>query len=142
MPEKSQKSIEKPWAVYGNYLGSWGIGSVVKKGEFGERQCLWLKYKEDLSEGMPWDSDYVNVFDSPIKAMAYFLVHQRKDQFHRDKKYVLIQFLSDFPSERANLEKFLAQSQPKCREPGRLVYGLLKVAGFRIHRDGRWNYKR
>ena len=100
--------IEKPWAVYSFGMGSSGIGKVIKE------DWLEILYSED-QKFFPqiWDSDYVQRFDSPIKAMAYFLVHQNPllERLYT-KRQVIDIFLRDFPSQRKDLSKYL---QPLLR---------------------------
>lgn len=57
---------------------------------------------------------WIKKFNSPLKAIDYFFDHTILE--YNKKEKVIETFLSNFPSERANLEKLIAQSQPKCTE--------------------------
>ena len=123
MTEENQKQIKKPWAVYSyDSNGAWGFGKIVKREEYlGKISRLWITnfekegycFEENLFGCEPLDPEQVKTFDNPLKAMAYFLVHQRKFNPPYDKKSIIKSFLLRFPRERKNLEKLLAQSQPK-----------------------------
>ena len=103
------KQIEKPWTVY-SYLGPSGIGKVLSESKF----SLDLLYSEGQYFPLEiWDPNYVKRFETPLEAIDYFLPYSG----HENNKEKLIElFLWKFPSERANLEKLLAQSQPKCTD--------------------------
>lgn len=99
-----EKKIQKPWAVYGWFLGSWAIGKVKSEGylSLDIQYCEGQMYPPSL-----WDSKWVKTFDNPIKAIAYFHLHNHEGY---SKKQVIDKFLSNFPSERVNLENLLKQS--------------------------------
>jgi hypothetical protein len=92
-----ENKIEKPWAVYG--LNSGGIGKIVKE----DGNLLLIKYNEDNYLPDFWCSVWVERFDSPIKAMAYFKFKNPK----YTKLEVINYFLGRFPSERKNLKKLI-----------------------------------
>ena len=50
MTDKTQNQIEKPWAVYGWFLGPWGIGKVV----YEEENSLSIKYCEGQNIEVPF----------------------------------------------------------------------------------------
>jgi hypothetical protein len=123
MPEKTQNSIEKPWAIYGRPECVFNIGKVIREDKEGEEiKRLWLIEFEGGSRFSPedqpqvklWNPRYVKTFDKSYKAIAYFLVHQMRFNPPYDKKSAINEFLHWFPSEQANLETLLAQSKPKC----------------------------
>lgn len=98
------KPIEKPWAVYGWFMGPYNVGKVVRT----SRGSLDIQYTEGQQYPSEcWDPKWVHRFDNPLKAIAYFRVHQNSDY---SKKEVIDMFLNNFPSEKANLEKLLSQS--------------------------------
>jgi len=100
--------IEKPWAVYGWFMGSWGIGKIVNRGHTLDIQyCEGQHYPPEC-----WDPKWVKRFDNPVKAMAYFKVHVHDSYYTKEK--IIESFLRNFPSEETNLEEFLAQRQAKC----------------------------
>jgi hypothetical protein len=99
--------IQKPWAVYGWYTGSWDIGKVTSESE----NSLYIQYCEG-QHYLPecWDFKWVKVFDDPLKAIAYFLVHKNKlEEGSNNKEKVVKTFLRNFPNERKNIEKRLAR---------------------------------
>jgi len=106
---EQNKPIEKPWAVY-HYLRPSGIGKVISENKF----SLDLLYSEGQHFSLEiWDPNYVKRFETPLEAIDYFLPHSGQEN---NKEKLIEIFLCKFPSERANLEKILAQSQPKCTE--------------------------
>lgn len=108
MLNETEKPIEKPWAVYGWSLGSWGIGKIVNRGHTLDIQyCEGQHYPPEC-----WDPKWVKRFDNPVKAMAYFKVHVHDSYYTKEE--IIESFLRNFPSEETNLEKFLAQTSPKC----------------------------
>lgn len=107
---KKSKKIEKPWAVYFSDEGAVGVGKVIQEDKYFEMIIgLSIVYHEK-DNYHDWDPRYVKTFDTPVKAIAYFLVHSP----HSKREDTIRHFLRGFPSERANLENLLAQSQPKC----------------------------
>jgi len=97
-----ESEIKKPWAVYGWDGGSMGIGKIKRESPNG----LWIEYCEG-QEYFPecWDLKWVHQFNSPIKAMAYFLVHQIKNcEKEYNKRRTIMMFLNNFPSERKNIK--------------------------------------
>jgi hypothetical protein len=115
MADKTTEKIEKPWAVYGWFLGAWDIGKIVKD----SKDTCYIQYSERQQYSPEcWDKDWVHVFDNPVKAMAYFRVHVHDSDYTQEK--VAERFLISFPSERANLERLLpkrfAQRQSSCME--------------------------
>jgi len=102
------EKIKQPWVVYSYATPIW-IGKVIKEKE----NCLFIQYSE-TQEYPPhlWDSKSVKRFDNPLEAIEYFLVQSHE----LSKKTIISRFLADFPSEKNNLEKLLAQSQPNCIE--------------------------
>jgi len=123
-------SIEKPWAVYGWFLGSMGIGKITK--EF--QKSLFIKYAEEqMYPPECWNSKWAQRFDNPLSAINYFLEHPNySEKFNRsDPDYLLKtlvkSFLSNFPSETKNIETLLAQSSPKLTEPKKnLCHGCMR----------------
>ncbi|MCL5018691.1 MAG: hypothetical protein M1416_02925 [Candidatus Pacearchaeota archaeon] len=99
-----KEEIKKPWAVYGWLLGAWGIGKVTSE----SRNSVDILYIEGQRYPIQvWEKKWVNQFDNPIKAMAYFLVHQTINDRPYDKKDILRKFMNDFPSEEKNIESKL-----------------------------------
>ena len=80
-------NIEKPWAVYATWLGAIGIGKIINESS----SAVWTQDSEG-QQYLPecWADKAVRKFNSPIKAMAYFLVHQAGNY---DKKEVVGYFL-------------------------------------------------
>src|SRR4030042_1580618 len=115
MSENSRPKMEKPWAVYGWHGGSWGIGKVI----YDFPSNIEILYYENEVISNSWDPKWVKKFKDPIKAMAYFLIHQQYR--YSDNPYtkigILERFIRNFPSERDNFKKCLpkrfAQSSPK-----------------------------
>ncbi len=116
MSDKTSNKIEKPWAVYRNLNFQYRLGKIVKDSE----NVYWIKFMEQ-EDSEPWDKRYVRAFDNPLKAIAYFIFfpdpnnhRSHKSEIHRENRYTTIQtFIAQFPSERPNIEKLLAPSQPK-----------------------------
>ncbi|HTY44158.1 MAG TPA: hypothetical protein VMC80_02860 [Patescibacteria group bacterium] len=99
MLEETQKQVEKPWAVYGS-AGFYAIGRAVKETK------TYLSLQTSEGNKLP---EYVNPqcahrFANPVQAMAYYRVHHA---VRFPKKQIIDTFLSDFPSQRANLENLL-----------------------------------
>jgi hypothetical protein len=123
------KQIEKPWVIYGLSHQVFNIGKVVREDkEENKRICSWVRYS-DFEDSVPWDARYLRTFDKSFKAIAYFLVTHTGFRPHYDKESAVKTFLYYFPSEKANLEKFLnnrnfssdlaarSQSSPNCTLP-------------------------
>jgi hypothetical protein len=110
MTKQNSKKIEKPWAVYGWYLGSWGIGKVVEEKH---SNCCEIQYCEgQMYPPELWDSKWVNRFQNPLESINYFLEHNSNKDHYYKKEIIIQEFLSHFPSEKKNLKKLLAQSKP------------------------------
>jgi hypothetical protein len=88
--------MEKQW-VYSPYFVT-GIGKVI--GEISGSSLIKNSEKEQYLPEC-WNDKVLTKFDSPIKAMAYFLVHQN----YYNKKEIVNLFLRNFPSERKNIER-------------------------------------
>lgn len=106
-----QKLIEKPWAVYSfcSYEGrnASGIGKVTNLIDFA------IQYSEEQRySAKPWDPRYVKTFRTSAEALDYFFENNQEKNITKQKAQKI--FLDNFPSERINFEKLLAQSQPKC----------------------------
>jgi hypothetical protein len=93
-------------------LGCLVFGKVVSIPE----GSAWIKYFETDS-AHPWDLESVETFDNPLKAIADYVMHSRELEVSRsyNRAEAIDRFLQKFPSERKNLEEFLAQSLPKYR---------------------------
>jgi hypothetical protein len=101
MPENTEE-ISKPWAVYGWFLGPWGIGKVIRDSP----GSLDIRYSEgQLYPAELWDAKWVRKFDSPIKAIAYYLVKNPG----QTREEILKEFLQNFPSQESKLEKYLPE---------------------------------
>lgn len=94
------EEISAPWAV--RDIGySTDIGKIISLNPFLVR-CTERHSSERYSPQL-WETKYVKLFDDPVKAIAYFLVHQSSDGTGYTKEYFTESFLKDFPSERKNL---------------------------------------
>ncbi len=114
------------WAVlsYDNQ-GAWNFAKIIGQNNGKIFLRLFEKEYEFTSESennegadevYELDSKYLKLFNSPVKMLAYLLVHQRLIVPPYDKKSIIKSFLLRFPSERTNLERLLTQSQAKCTE--------------------------
>ncbi len=69
----SNKIIEKPWAVYGWYLGSWNIGRILKYNVDSPQ----IQYSEGQMYPLAsWDPKWVTTFKSLNEAVDHFIIHQ------------------------------------------------------------------
>ncbi len=106
MTKQNSKEIEKPWAVFGRFFDNFGKIVEDSKNSCYIQYCEGQMYPPEL-----WDSNRVKKFDNPLESINYFFEHNSD---YENKKKVIEIFLRNFPSERKNLKKLLAQSQPKC----------------------------
>ena len=53
-----QEEIEKPWCVYGWFLGPWGFGKIEKD----SGNSIYIKYHEEDNNPECWDSKWVKKF--------------------------------------------------------------------------------
>ncbi|MDD5012353.1 MAG: hypothetical protein PHQ66_01765 [Candidatus Nanoarchaeia archaeon] len=95
-----ENEIEKPWAVYGWFLGSMGIGKITRESEsavdilYHERQ----QYSPNC-----WNSKWVQRFETPVQAMKHYLETRivTDDPFTHKEEIEI--FLNSFPSEAPKL---------------------------------------
>ncbi len=120
MSEKTQKSIEKPWAVY-SYIWPMGIGRVESQAW----KSVYIRYSEgQLFPLQLWDPHYVTRFDNHTQAIDYFFSRNRD----YSKRYLTQKVFEDFPKaiRKESLQQIHdilinylqqnphSQSQPKC----------------------------
>ena len=89
--------------VYDDY-GAIGFGKIM----YYLNSLPWAKSTEHPREDPRPINQKIRTFDSPLKAIAYFLVHQNKlyEQLYTKKEAIML-FLSRFPSQRKCLEKYI-----------------------------------
>lgn len=75
-----------------------------------------------------WNPRYVKTFRTSAEAIDYFLENYQEKKISKQKAQE--RFLENFPSERVNLEKFLAQSKPKCTRGDDRMLGDHNGKGF------------
>ncbi len=120
MPENAQPKIEKPWAVYGWWGGSWGIGKIIVE----RKNSVDIKYHEvQFYPAECWDTKWVERFDDPVRAMAYFKIYNREDY---SKGEILERFLTSFPEERMSLARRLPKRFPPLSDLERLNRGIIE----------------
>jgi len=109
---KETKQIEKPWAVYSfsAYEGrnASGIGKVTNWIDF------VIQYSEEQKPGIKWDPSYVKTFHNSSEALDYFFNNAKERNL--TKQEARKKFLDNFPNERVNLEKLLAQTPPNAQD--------------------------
>lgn len=72
-PSISKEIIEKTWAVYGWYLGSWNIGKILRYNGTSPQ----IQYSEGQEYPLAsWDPKWIKSFKSFNEAVDYFIVHQ------------------------------------------------------------------
>jgi hypothetical protein len=119
--------IEKPWAVYGWFCGSWDIGRIEH--EF--PHCVYI----ENCEGNFYFPEFENVkrvkrFVSPLEAASYFFEHQGTEENPLSIEEIIERLYNHFPEamkqeEKRVLQSFhdtliayqnvrLSQSSPKC----------------------------
>lgn len=95
-----ENKIKKPWAVYGWFLGSMGIGKVVRE----SKDSVKILYHEEQQYPPEcWDSDWVQRFENPIQAMKYYLEKRINYESPLTPKEEIENFLNSFPSEAPRL---------------------------------------
>ena len=125
---KTVEKIEKPWAVYGVWLGATGIGLV--NGKPSDQSC-YITYSEGQQYPSElWDRNYVHLFSKLTEATDYFLKKQCpvwEDPY--SKSDILRNLKTNFPkaiaqekkNELTSLVNLLSNlshspSLPKCTE--------------------------
>jgi hypothetical protein len=116
---KISEGIEKPWAVYGWYLGTWDIGRVVQKG----RNSLDLQYIEgQMYPPESWDPKWVKTFRTSKEAIDCFFKTQSSFYDASSVKSITDRLIDDFPKamKQESLQTIhdvlsaYAQTLPKC----------------------------
>ncbi len=124
---ESLSQIEKPWAVYGWWIGSWDIGRIIEYNGTSPQ----IQYCEGQMYSLAsWDPKWVKTFKTINEAIDYFVIHQQPYEEEYSRETTLKQVSRHFPNamkqelqrERhslVNLLKDLALSQSltKCTQP-------------------------
>jgi hypothetical protein len=95
--------IEKPWAVYGTFVTEY-LGKIRTEGKVFD-----IRNSDTDSNPNLWDSSFVKQFKTSLEAINYFFPNS---EYKNDKKRLIQNFLSRFPSEKTNLENLITQSSP------------------------------
>ena len=105
-----ENSIQKPWAVILSAPDhhAFSFGRILP----GFPEGMALVKKSYSRNAEPMDLYYLDVFNHPIKAIAYFRVHQDPSRKYTQKEAIEL-FLRSFPHEKKNLERFLSPRSPK-----------------------------
>lgn len=127
MAENKTPKIEKPWAVYGWWNGSWDIGILLSLSE--DKQTGEIRYIEGQHYSPEyWDMKWVRIFKTSEEAINYFSGSQSFiDDSKFSKKDITKRLLANFPKAMKqesiqNLyetlvsykNKLSSQSLPKC----------------------------
>jgi hypothetical protein len=135
---QSKEPIEKPWAVYGAWLGATGIGLVSEKPS--DQSCYIIYSEGQYYPPELWDRNYVHLFSKLNEATDYFLKNQCpvwEDPYSKNEllRHLKIHFPKAIAQEKKNELTSLvtilsnlshSQSSPKCTENTKYKFGPCK----------------
>jgi len=135
MLNKNNESIEKPWAVYGAWLGATAIGLLSEKPS--DQSCYIIYSEGQHYPPELWDTNYVHLFSKLSEATDYFLKKQcpvLEDQYSKNEllRHLEIHFPKAIAQEKKNeltsLVNLLSnlsnsQSLTKCTENTKYKFG-------------------
>jgi hypothetical protein len=128
MAEEKPQVIEKPWAVYGWFLGAWDLGRIVEESEDSKNTVLIQYWDEQTDSPACWKSKFVKRFDTSSEAINYLFENQSLGLDSVDtKEEIFRRVLYRFPTAMkqevlqtfndtlvAYQNKLSSQTLPKC----------------------------
>jgi hypothetical protein len=110
MLDEISKQIQKPWAIVFSHHGLDFIGKVLREWNYGLKVAHSEDYEKSSEVVRAAGQIRIRRFDTSKEIRDYLIENYSENDLVQG---VYNGFLYNFPSERANIEKLLAQSQPK-----------------------------
>jgi hypothetical protein len=116
----ADKSIDKPWAVYGFGFGATDIGRLISLSD--DEKVGHIRSSEGQYYPIePWDMGYVKTFKKSIEAISYFLKNQS--------------FLKEMPLSEKDITQRLIQAFPTTLKQEALQTLHDTLVAYKIHEE-------